>query len=633
MATPLFSIGGIASGLDTNSIVSQLMQIERIPLQQTQQRKATFQQRNDAWSQISTRLSALRDKARAIDTASDWSKFSKATSSDAAVGVTVTGSPAQGSLSFQVARLATSHQVASGNDSPTGASDLSASTDLVGAGTFSITVGGTQHDITTDSSTTLADLTSQINALGVGVSASIITVDSGRVKLSLQSSATGDDSQFSVSNGLSTMGTFGTVQQGLDAQVTLGSGPGAITVERPTNVIDDLISGVTLTLTNTTSAPVTVTINSDLEGAVGKVRDFVNELNSALSTINTRTRTASEGGTAGPLSTDSTARGLKLSLRSAISGTVAGLVGDFRTAASVGISLNRDGSITLDETKLRAAMESNFEDVQSLFARRSSSTDSRVTVTRTASSELDGTHTVAITQAATRASITGSAYSPPGSDQTFGITMNGVTANVTVPAASTLDAAVDAINAGLKSAGISGMAAAGDGSVITLTSVGYGSGNSFAVADDPWGLAGTHTGVDVAGTLGGLAATGNGRSLSGTGALDGLLVSISATPGQVSAAGGTLSLGTVTVKSGLASNFEELLDGIIKTGGVIDRATDRWDSQIKLADSRIERLEERLTRREAALRRQFTALETAMGRLQGLSSQLAAGLNSLNANR
>jgi flagellar hook-associated protein 2 len=270
MATPLFSIGGIASGLDTNSIVSQLMQIERIPLQQTQQRKATFQQRNEAWSQISTRLSSLRDKARAIDSASDWSKFSKATSSDTAVGVAVTGSPAQGSLSFQVARLATSHQMASGNDSPTGASDLSASTDLVGAGTFSITVGATQHDITTDASTTLADLTSQINALGAGVSASLITVDAGRVKLSLQSSTTGDDSQFTVSNGLPTMGTFGTVQQGLDAQVTLGSGPGAITVERPTNVIDDLISGVTLTLTNTTSVPVTVTVNSDLEGAVGR---------------------------------------------------------------------------------------------------------------------------------------------------------------------------------------------------------------------------------------------------------------------------------------------------------------------------------------------------------------------------
>ena len=633
MATPLFSIGGIASGLDTNSIVSQLMQIERLPLQQTQQRKATFQQRNEAWSQISTRLSSLREKARAIDEASDWSKFSKATSSDTAVGVAVTGSPAQGSLSFQVARLATSHQMASGSNSPTGASDLTASTDLVGAGTFSITVGATQHDITTDGSTTLADLTSQINALGAGVSASLITVDAGRVKLSLQSSATGDDSQFTVTNGLPTMGTFGTVQQGLDAQVTLGSGSGAITVERPTNVINDLISGVTLTLTKTTSAPVTVTVNSDLEGAVGKVRDFVNDLNSALATINTRTRTAAEGGTAGPLSTDSTARGLKLSLRSAISGTVAGLVGDFRTAASVGISLNRDGSITLDETKLRGAMESNFDDVQSLFARRSSSTDSRVTVTRSPSSDLDGTHAVAITQAATRASITGTAYSPPGSDQTFGITMNGITANVTVPASSTLEGAVDAINAGLRSAGITGVAAAGDGTSLNLTSVGFGSGNSFTVAGDPWGLAGTYTGVDVAGTLGGLAATGTGRSLLGTGALDGLLVSITATPGQVSAAAGNLSLGSVTVKSGLAATFQELVDGIIKTGGVIDRATDRWDSQIKLTDNRIEQLQERLIRREAALRRQFTALETAMGRLQGLSGQLAAGLNSLNANR
>lgn len=634
MALPLFNIGGLASGLDTNSIVSQLMQIERIPLGQVQARKTSFQQRNDAWNQISTRLSALRDKTKAIDEVKDWSKFSKATSSNAeAVGVTVTGTPAEGALSFSVTRLASSHQMASGSDSPTGASDLASATDLVGAGTFSITVGSTQHDIVTDGSTTLADLASRINALDAGISASLITVDSGRVKLSLQSEDTGDASQFTVTNGLSTMGTFGVVQQGLDAQVTLGTGPGALVVERSSNVIDDLIDGVTLSLTQTTTSPVTVTVNTDLDAAATKVRDFVNELNSTLSTINSRTRTASEGGTAGPLSNDSTARNLRLSLRSALSGTVAGLTGDVRTASAVGISLNRDGSITLDETKLRDALENDFESVVALFGRQSSSTDSRVTVSRSASSDLDGTHSVSITQAASRATVTGSAYSVPGADIGFDITVGDKTASITVPTGSTIEAAVEAINDALSEEGITGVSASASGGSIALTAAGYGSSNSFTVAGDPWGMAGTYSGTDVAGTIGGIAATGNGRTLSGTDAYDGLLVSITATQDQVTGAGGTLGLGTVTINSGLASKFEEFLSGLIETGGVIDRATDRWDAQIKLADSRIEQLEERLDRREAALRRQFTALETAMGRLQGLSSQLAAGLNSLNSTR
>jgi flagellar capping protein FliD len=88
-------------------------------------------------------------------------------------------------------------------------------------------------------------------------------------------------------------------------------------------------------------------------------------------------------------------------------------------------------------------------------------------------------------------------------------------------------------------------------------------------------------------------------------------------------------LGTVTVRSGLASLFSSFLDEVTGTGGLIDRATDRWDAQIKLADNRIEQLEERLERREVALRRQFTALENAMGRMSGLSAQLASALQSL----
>ncbi|MDH5521550.1 MAG: flagellar filament capping protein FliD, partial [Acidimicrobiia bacterium] len=93
--------------------------------------------------------------------------------------------------------------------------------------------------------------------------------------------------------------------------------------------------------------------------------------------------------------------------------------------------------------------------------------------------------------------------------------------------------------------------------------------------------------------------------------------------------GGSLDLGTATVRSGLAATFDEFIDSVIGSGGLIDRATDRWDAQIKLAEDRMDQLEERLERREAALRRQFTALESAMGRMQSLAGQLASGLQSL----
>ena len=624
MASPLFNIGGIASGLDTNSIVSQLMQIERIPLGQVQQRKTTFQQRNDAWSQISTRLSALRDKLKAIDEGSDWKSFAKATSSnESALGVSITGSPADQTVSFQISRLATAHQMASGTN-------LTASSDLVGAGTFSITIGGTQHDIVTDGSTSLADLASQINGLDAGVNAAVVTVDTGSVKLMLTSEETGDASQFTVTNGLGTMGTFGTVEEGLDAQLTLGSGAGAITVERSSNVVDDLIEGVTLTLTATTTSPVTVAVNTDVDTAATKIEEFVTELNSALSTISSKTRTASEGGAnAGPLSADSTARGLKLSLRSAISGVVAGLSGTYRTASSVGISLTRDGAVELDSTKLREALEADFDGVMQLFSRNFETSDSRVSVTRASSSDLDGTHAVVLTQAASRASITGGAYSAPVADASFDIVSGSKTATVNITAGSDISTTVQAINTALSNAGITALTATVDGGTITLADSRYGTSGNFTVTGDPFGLSGTHSGTDVAGTIGGIAASGTGRSLSGTGTLDGLILAITATPGQVTAGGGSLDLGTATVRSGLAATFDEFIDSVIGSGGLIDRATDRWDAQIKLAEDRMDQLEERLERREAALRRQFTALESAMGRMQSLAGQLASGLQSL----
>jgi flagellar hook-associated protein 2 len=107
------------------------------------------------------------------------------------------------------------------------------------------------------------------------------------------------------------------------------------------------------------------------------------------------------------------------------------------------------------------------------------------------------------------------------------------------------------------------------------------------------------------------------------------VLSFNVTESEISGAGGSLDLGTVTISSGLAGTFGEFLETVTETGGLIDRATDRWDAQIKLADERIEQLESRLELREITLRRQFSALESTLAQLQGVASQLAAGVQSL----
>jgi flagellar hook-associated protein 2 len=195
---------------------------------------------------------------------------------------------------------------------------------------------------------------------------------------------------------------------------------------------------------------------------------------------------------------------------------------------------------------------------------------------------------------------------------------------------------VEAINDALEAAGASAVSASAvnvSGSdYIELNHASYGSGATFDVIGDPFGLAGSYAGVDVAGTIGGEAATGSGRSLTASaGDPEGLILSISASAADVSGAGGSLSLGSMTYSRGVFGSLDQTIGYAEGSAGRIARAQDLTASQIDLIDDRIEVLEDRLDRREAALIRQFAALETAMSSLQAQSSWLSSQLSSLNA--
>ena len=97
MAIPLFNIGGLASGLDTNSIISSIINVERIPIQQLEARKYDHEVEDNAWQAIKARYSAIRSALNDLDSASDFSKLAVATSSnESAVSVSVAGSPTTG---------------------------------------------------------------------------------------------------------------------------------------------------------------------------------------------------------------------------------------------------------------------------------------------------------------------------------------------------------------------------------------------------------------------------------------------------------------------------------------------------------------------------------------------------------
>lgn len=625
MTLPLFNVGGLVSGLDTNAMVDSLMQVERIPIMRLEQRRAGYQAKDQAWQDVATRLSALR---AAVDPLSGgFAGFVTAASSHETVAtVAVTGEPAPGALTFTIDQLAARHQAAGGTYASPDAA--------VGAGDLTISIGGVNHVVATDGGTTLAELAQRIGDLDAGVHAAVVALDATNHTLLITADDSGAASSFTASGTQAGLGSFGVVQQGTDAALTVGSGPGALTISRSSNTVTDLVAGATIELRETSTSPVTVSVARDPDAAVAAVQGFVDELNAALGTIGDLTRYDPEAQVGGPLTGDATARTLALDLRHALSGTVLG--GAYPYAGSVGISIDRTGTFTFDEAKLRDALADDWDAVADLFTSGASAADPRLDYVGSTAATVPGSYEVVITQAATSPSVEGSKYKKPSSETTFQILVDGLTVDVTVAKNATIDESVDAINAALTAAGAGSLVASettlpsGDGA-IRLDDSRYGSAATFQVIGDPFGLTGMHAGSDVAGTIGGEAATGTGRTLTAdAGDPSGLAVRVSATQAEVDGAGGSLSLGDVTVADGLIGALDRVLDLAEGAGGRIARARATWQSQVDLIDDRIQVYEDRLDRREAQLLRQFASLETTMAALMSQSNWLSAQLPGLN---
>src|SRR5207253_896089 len=179
---------------------------------------------------------------------------------------------------------------------------------------------------------------------------------------------------------------------------------------------------------------------------------------------------------------------------------------------------------------------------------------------------------------AQQATATGVAYVAPTSDGTLTISLGATTANATVAAGDDLNTALGKINTALKAAGLTQLtASATTGGAIQIQSAQYGSGTHFTVADTNFGLNGTVAGVDVAGTIAGQVATGAGQTLSSsTGASSGLQIRISATAADVSAGGGSLSLGSATFSQGIAGRLSSFLAITQGATGSITDATNMY---------------------------------------------------------
>lgn len=377
---------GIGSGLNAGSIVSQLVALERKPIETLQTAATTIQTQISSLGKVQSLMSTMRDAASALAKPTLWSQTTAATADSSAVSATTTGSVAPGEYSVSVTKLARAQTLYSPS--------LSSSSAVVGSGTMSIQLvsdygppavpktGASALNLDfTDPNTTLTDVSNAINAANAGVSATVVRDPSGTARLALSSSATGVDNQIMVSttgagfadfayDGGVTPTAMTQAQAAQNAQLTLNGVP----VESSTNQVSGAIDGLTLTLSKESATPVKITVASDESAQKKAVEDFVAAYNALNSYFAEQTKYDESSKKAGPLQGDTSVQGLRNQLRSIVQG-IGGTSSTFSTLSSVGLEMQKDGSLTANSTKLNAALKKPAE-LSKLFANLDNGTPS-----------------------------------------------------------------------------------------------------------------------------------------------------------------------------------------------------------------------------------------------------------------
>lgn len=353
-------LSGMASGLDTSAIIESLMQIERRPIAMIQQNKAKAQQVLDRYRALNTKLAALQTAAKNLQGASGnfaLSPFAAktATSSDATkFKATADGNATVGSHNVVVNTLA--------REQKTGGGAFVSDT----TGQLTITdSSGTAFNVAITAGMTAEEVASAVNGANGGMSASVL---SG--KLVLTGKQTGETYTVSddASGALKTsLGLNADLQTAQEASITVDG----VAATSKSNTFTGAISGISLTVSATGSG--TLTIGQDNTAATDKIKDLVNKYNDIIKQIKEDTKYDATTKKSGALIGDSFVSGLQSQLNQMLA-EVVDPNSPYKTASALGISTQRDGLVTIDDTKLSAALANDPAAVFKLFGNEDANT-------------------------------------------------------------------------------------------------------------------------------------------------------------------------------------------------------------------------------------------------------------------
>lgn len=389
MAT-ISSPGVGTNGLDVKSIIKQLVDLERKPLDNLKLQAATVNTKISAFGQIKSLVSALSDAAGKLTSVTGWNAVSTASSDNKFVTATAVGGTLPTNFNVEVQSLARAQATASAPVLPVGTA-LGAGKLILEQGQW---VGGVftgsgspPVEITVGAGDSMSDIASKINGnLATGVMATVLSDASGE-RLLLSSRVTGEAAGFNLTvdeggaagdntdmSGLSRLTTVnGTVTQAAaDAKAKVNG----IAVSSSTNTFATTISGVSFQVLQETTGPVGISVAKDNSAIQKNIEEFVKAYNAINQLLNDATKYDGATKSAGLLQGDSTTIGLQNSLRRALQSVSTGSA-VFQRLVDVGVtqksgadalaSAQLGGELMVDTAKLNRALDQNPEEVKKLF--------------------------------------------------------------------------------------------------------------------------------------------------------------------------------------------------------------------------------------------------------------------------
>jgi flagellar hook-associated protein 2 len=678
---------GIGSNLDVNSIVTQLMTVESQPLTSLAKKEASYQARISAFGSLSGALGAFQSAVATLSNPAKFQSVTAATADATIATATATTMAPAGTYAIEVTKLAqaqtiatkgqlnTTNQIGDGVATTLTFSFGSISGGKLADGVYSSDPTATPPDaafaqdanqasgsvVIDSSNNSLQGIRDAINKAALGVTATIVS-DGGATPnhLVLTSNKTGASSNMKVSvtrepaadpakpaqTALSDLLAYDPAPTGKQNMTQSSAGQDtALTVNgfavtAANKSVQEAIQGVTINVSKIGATTITVARDtSSIQAGVSSLVKAYNDLDKTIKTLTSYDPTTKAGG---PLLGESSVQSIQAQIRKTLSNAISGS-GGLSSLSQVGVGFQKDGTLALDMGKLQSAMTSNFSDMAGLFASTGTATDSLISFVSSTDATKAGNSAVNVTALATRGGVTGSAAPAnltiaEGQNDQLAMTVNGVTATVKLTpgnytAASLMAQVQSAINgAPAFSAAAASVSLSADASgKISITSNKFGSASNVIVSGNgAHNLLGADVatgtpGINVAGTINGVTATGSGQTLSGAAgsAAEGLVLQV--------AGGQTGARGMVAFSTGYASLLNKLVGTFVGTGGMITSQTDGLQSTIKNIGTTRDSLNAKLAGIEKRYRTQFTALDVALGKMTTTSTFLTQQLASISS--